>query len=409
MDSLTQITLGAACAEIVAGKKIGNRAMLWGAIAGTIPDLDVFFGGLMTEAQNLAFHRGISHSFFFAILFSFLIAWGAKSFYDRQWHKPKISRGIGLGLVVVFFLLVMSILNLLSRELQIPNPWMIFVPAILLMGFFTYRAYTKYFTKEQAEVKLSYAHWYAMFFTAIVTHPILDAFTSYGTLWFAPFSKYRVSFHNISVADPFYTVPFLGFLIAAMFFHRSNKTRRILLYIGVGWSILYMAYTFTNKVRVHKIFKQSLVEQGIEYDRMLATPSIFQNFLWHCVAEKKDTIYDGFYSFFDEEPVVKNMIKLPKQHYLLDDLAEEEAVQIVKWFSDGWYTVLRRSDGRLQINDMRYGLFGVETQGEDDFIFNFILDKNEDGEWDIIDPRGGPPSDQQEDFMKDFFERVGGI
>ena len=43
MDSLTQIVLGAAVGEAVLGKKIGTRAMLWGAIAGTIPDLDVLF------------------------------------------------------------------------------------------------------------------------------------------------------------------------------------------------------------------------------------------------------------------------------------------------------------------------------------------------------------------------------
>ena len=41
MDSLTQIVLGAAVGQAVAGRQIGNRAMLYGAIAGTIPDLDV--------------------------------------------------------------------------------------------------------------------------------------------------------------------------------------------------------------------------------------------------------------------------------------------------------------------------------------------------------------------------------
>lgn len=42
MDSLTQIVLGAAVGEAVLGKKVGNKAMLYGAIAGTIPDLDTF-------------------------------------------------------------------------------------------------------------------------------------------------------------------------------------------------------------------------------------------------------------------------------------------------------------------------------------------------------------------------------
>jgi inner membrane protein len=47
MDSLTQIVLGAACGEIAHGKKIGNKALLFGAIRGTITDLDVFIGKLL--------------------------------------------------------------------------------------------------------------------------------------------------------------------------------------------------------------------------------------------------------------------------------------------------------------------------------------------------------------------------
>ena len=66
MDSITQIVLGAACGEIALGKKIGNKAILFGAIGGTIPDLDVIIGRLYytNEIDNLAFHRGFTHSVF---------------------------------------------------------------------------------------------------------------------------------------------------------------------------------------------------------------------------------------------------------------------------------------------------------------------------------------------------------
>ena len=74
MDSFTQIALGAAVGEAVAGKKIGNKALLFGAIAGTIPDLDVFVGKLMNTVDAIDFHRGISHSIFFALLLSPLLA-----------------------------------------------------------------------------------------------------------------------------------------------------------------------------------------------------------------------------------------------------------------------------------------------------------------------------------------------
>ncbi len=73
MDSLTQIVLGAACGEIALGKKIGNKALLSGAIGGTIPDLDVFIGKLLytNKIQAMAFHRGFMHSLLFALLSCF--------------------------------------------------------------------------------------------------------------------------------------------------------------------------------------------------------------------------------------------------------------------------------------------------------------------------------------------------
>ena len=61
MDSLTQLTLGAAVGEAVLGRKVGRPAMLWGAICGTIPDLDVFIP-LGDAVKDFTYHRGPSHS-----------------------------------------------------------------------------------------------------------------------------------------------------------------------------------------------------------------------------------------------------------------------------------------------------------------------------------------------------------
>ena len=68
MDSLTQIVLGAAVGEVVLGRKVGNKAMIYGAIAGTIPDLDVFVGNAYDTVTALEIHRGFSHSLVFSIL-----------------------------------------------------------------------------------------------------------------------------------------------------------------------------------------------------------------------------------------------------------------------------------------------------------------------------------------------------
>jgi inner membrane protein len=73
MDSLTQIVLGAAVGEVVLGRKAGNKAMLYGAVAGTIPDLDVFVGNFYDTVTALEIHRGFSHSIVFSIILAPLL------------------------------------------------------------------------------------------------------------------------------------------------------------------------------------------------------------------------------------------------------------------------------------------------------------------------------------------------
>lgn len=89
MDSLTQIVLGAAVGEAVLGRKVGNKAMLYGAIAGTIPDLDTFVGYFTDTITAIEIHRGFSHSILFAILFApvfgFLISKFEKQATWKDW------------------------------------------------------------------------------------------------------------------------------------------------------------------------------------------------------------------------------------------------------------------------------------------------------------------------------------
>ncbi|HVJ44947.1 MAG TPA: metal-dependent hydrolase, partial [Luteolibacter sp.] len=90
MDSITQAALGAAVGEAMLGKKLGNRAMVWGAVFGTLPDLDVLVSPFLTTSGNLFWHRGPSHSLLVMILASI----AAAKWLPRLWKKPKISGGL---------------------------------------------------------------------------------------------------------------------------------------------------------------------------------------------------------------------------------------------------------------------------------------------------------------------------
>ncbi|GGI57859.1 metal-dependent hydrolase [Winogradskyella haliclonae] len=321
MDSLTQIVLGAACGEAVLGKKIGNKALLFGAIGGTIPDLDVFIGPWLysNEIQAMAFHRGFMHSILFAIIGTFVFGWLVYKLYDKGKRK------------------------------------------------------------ESTTLK----DWQQLFFWSLLTHPILDCFTPYGTQLFYPFSDYRVAFNNIAVADPLYTTPFLLCLIILMFFNRKKPQRRLWLKLGIGISSAYMLFTIGNKFYVNSIFKNSLAVSNIEFNRYRTQPTIFNNILWYGVAETDTAFYLGFYSLFDKKSKVKEwkVIQKEKPPIPMDD----KDLSTLSWFSDQYYRVIKADvEGEYVYKDLRYSLLNPDDVNSS--LFSFKIHKN-DKRWDMKNSR----------------------
>lgn len=83
MDSLTHIALGACMGEAFAGKTVGRKAMLWGALAQSIPDIDFLSGLWLNTSENLLAHRGFTHSILFSLIITPLFA-----FFAERWHRP---------------------------------------------------------------------------------------------------------------------------------------------------------------------------------------------------------------------------------------------------------------------------------------------------------------------------------
>lgn len=297
MDSLTQIVLGAACGEAVLGKKIGNKALLFGAIGGTIPDLDVLVGAWLysNEIDSMLFHRGFMHSILFSVLAAFALGW------------------------------------------------------------LFYRLYNSGKRKNSTTQK----DWIMLFFWSLFTHPILDCFTPYGTQLFAPFSNYRVALNNIAVADPAYTLPFLICIIVLMFFKRTSNKRRLWLKLGVGISSVYMLFTLGNKLYVDSIFRKSLIDSEINALRYSAQPAIFNNILWYAIAETESAYYVADYSLLDAKNRFLNIRKISKQRALKP--LEFQDIKDLAWFSNGYYSVYKLNNNQYHYNDLRYPLLDLDT------------------------------------------------
>ena len=95
MDSITHLALGVCTGELLLGKRIGKKALIWGALSQSLPDIDVA-GALFYPADKaLLIHRGITHSFFFAVIFGIILA-----LIFKKTH-PKTA--VPAALLILFF------------------------------------------------------------------------------------------------------------------------------------------------------------------------------------------------------------------------------------------------------------------------------------------------------------------
>lgn len=381
MDSLTQIVLGAACGEIVAGKKLGNRAMLWGAVGGTIPDLDVFASFVTDEITATAFHRGFMHSFLFAALAPWLLAKLTEWFYSRDIHR---RRGYKLGAMTIWLLFYIGAaagINFIPVLLGEGLRWQVLAPTLLLGGWFAWKLWRDYWLANQRTVEVPYRTWVAVFFWSIFTHPILDCFTSWGTQIWQPFSDLRVQWNTVSVVDPLATVPFGLALIAASRLAASDRRRALWNWLGVAWFCGYiLIYTGWHKWKVGQVFEKSLQARHIQYQRFMTGPTIFNNLLWLGVAEGDTAYYNGLYCFNDCREEFFHINIIPKNHEKLAAVRpDDRALKFLKWFSNDYWNVVERPDGQLQINDLRFGILGDSLRGPQSYVFPFVVDELRDG------------------------------
>lgn len=331
MDSLTQIVLGAAVGEAVLGRKVGNKAMLYGAIAGTIPDFDVLASHFTDTTKALAFHRGFTHSVVFSVVASPICAW----------------------------------------------------------------LVTRY--ERLKDIKA----WSWLFFWAFVTHPMLDAHTTWGTQFFWPFDL-RLAFKTIFVIDPLYTLPFLVFLLLAMWRKRSNPKRAYFNKLGLIVSSSYLALTFLLKGIAFLQFENALERQKIAYSELDTRPSPLNTILWSANVKTNDGYLLGDYSFFDSQPITFRFF--PNNHERIAHLMENERVQRMIRISEGWY-IITEKEGNLFFNDLRFGLMSLDANS-DDFVFQYLIYVDETGEVTFTETEKTQRDAQK--LMADLWNRIKG-
>lgn len=280
----------------------------------------------------------------------------AESVAGKKTGRAAALTGAAIGTIPDLDIVLMPLLDEYQRIAIHRGYSHSFIFCVLLSFILTYfLKKTKWFST------ISGTRLYIMCFLCLVTHILLDAFTTYGTQLFLPFADWRVSFDSIAIIDPLYTIPlFIGLLLSLFLYDREHIRRSLPNSIGLIMSSLYLLFTLANKQHIEKEFYAQLDQQQIPYNRILTVPVKIANVIWYGVAKNEDSLYIGKYNMLDE-----NIIKFsafPVNDTILKSVNTELANRL-RWFSKGFYTVARKDDS-IRVYNMQCDMQGIRKFGD---------------------------------------------
>ena len=212
-----------------------------------------------------------------------------------------------------------------------------------------------------------------LFFTlwlVLITHPLLDAFTSYGTQLFWPLMPTPTAWASLFIIDPLYTLPLLITLIVALCSGLKGKTHKALP-IGLALSSLYLATSLISQHMAVSRVQEQLAQHSINAENIFATPTPFNTLLWRVIVIDGEDYYEALTSWFDQQP--PQLIKLPRGAHLQAALQDNPSHARLAWFS-GDMLRYDQLDDRLVVTDLRLGMTGYHP-------FRFDFAQLRDGIW----------------------------
>ena len=185
------------------------------------------------------------------------------------------------------------------------------------------------------------------------THGLLDACTSYGTQLFWPFSNERVSWNNISIVDPLFTIPVLILLVIAI--RTKNK---IFSFFGIGWIIFYLSLGFVQYERALSVAIELANMRGHNAERLTLKPSFGNLILWKSIYQHKETFYvDAIRTAQSSTWCLGESIRAFDYQYHLPDLDEgsqqKNDIERFRWFSQDY---LGYDKEKNILTDVRYSM-----------------------------------------------------
>ena len=257
--------------------------------------------------------------------------------------------------------------------------------------------------KKYDKSTLSITKWYSAIFLAIFSHAILDWCTTFGTKLLCPFTPHLFSCNSIHVFHPLYSIILL---VGVLGYRFSKRIRAKALYSrgALLVSCLFLTWTFVSKGLASSEFSSQLEKQGIEYYKLMVTPTPFNSLLWHGIVKAEGGYYLGTYSLLDDREEITFHFEKSEDE-CLENICSERLVDYYLHYTSG-FPLVKKEGKEVRIYAIKYG--PVNYFGEPEFVFPLKLNLNqlEEGFINIEKTSNfhGPMSN-----LKSLYKRVKGI
>jgi len=232
-----------------------------------------------------------------------------------------------------------------TRHRGFSHSLFVLAPFALLLWWLLRRSWTP--------VAESPARWLALISLALLTHPLLDAHTAYGTQLFWPLATPPISWATLFIIDPLFTLPLLLGVVVVLA-APDRRWGETFMRGALTLSCCYLAWSWVAQGIVRDHARQALADRGLTAAPLFITPTPFNTLLWRVVVLTPDGYLEGFDSLLlDEEG--------PDFQSYSDDRAALEAAESVpavnrlRWFSQGFVRADVTAKGHLLISDLRMG------------------------------------------------------
>lgn len=220
------------------------------------------------------------------------------------------------------------------------------------------------------------ARWFWAIQLALVTHPLLDAFTVYGTQLWWPLTPPPTMWSSVFIIDPLYTLWLLIACVAAWWL-RERVTAQRLLVAGLVLSSAYLGWSLLAKAMVDREAERTLASMGLGDAPYFSVPMPFNTLLWRVVAMTPSGYVEAERSVLvDEGPMWFR--GYPSNVQALRQARGIPAVDRLSWFNRGFMRAQVDKD-QLVLSDLRMGL-------EPDYTFTFEVATLRDGRWQAMPP-----------------------